>query len=406
MHLPKRAGAYLAALLTSIGISAPTLSADRPLLVIMGDSISEGVQSGDAGWTTQVLTYGNWVTQLMGGAQSVPFLEHSILGIVGNPSGRSRFDPNVSFHNVAVSGADLGDVLRDRANATSTSQIDDELDLIMYPRLQTQLEYVESSAPEFVICWIGNNDALSAATSFGDLDASQLTPIADFDRDFTELATRLGQVAANNGTKILFGNIPDVTDIGFLVDSSAAEALLGFPVSLAEGNFTSLVTLLLMAVTGNDDPVGSPGFVLDPAEVILIQDRIAAFNAIIDREAARINMPVLDVNSIFGDMVSNPPVFLGVPLRTDLLGGIFSLDGIHPSNIAHALIANEVISSMNQNFGTQIPTLSQQVLEIIFVSDPEIDKDGDGVATGRFGAGLLETIALLAGFTGDSNDAP
>ena len=33
-----------------------------------------------------------------------------------------------------------------------------------------------------------------------------------------------------------------------------------------------------------------------------------------------------------------------------------------------------------------------------------MDKDGDGKVTGRLDAGLLETIALFVGISGDSDD--
>ena len=49
-------------------------------------------------------------------------------------------------------------------------------------------------------------------------------------------------------------------------------------------------------------------------------------------------------------------------------------------------------------------TRAQPVLDFLFLTDPHIDKDGDLSSTGRFGVGLLETAAAIAGFTGDDND--
>ncbi len=59
---------------------------------------------------------------------------------------------------------------------------------------------------------------------------------------------------------------------------------------------------------------------------------------------------------------------------------------------------------MNQAYGTGIAELAPEVLQLLFLTDPTIDKDGDGKATGRLGVGLLESIAFIFGFTGDSND--
>lgn len=395
----------LPALALLMALGPASLQAQPARVVIIGDSISEGVQSGDAGWTTQALTYGTWVTFLLGSPDSIPYLNQSLTGVVGNPAGRNRFVPDAVTDNVAVSGATLGDVLRARANAASEAQIDDELDLILYPRQQTQIEYAESAPPEYILCWIGNNDVLSAALSFSAFDASQLTPVAQFDQDFVELADRLKALHENFGTRTVFANIPNVTDIGFLVDRTVAETALGFPVNLSQGSYTSVVAVLLMGIFGNDGLLNDPAFVLSPAEIAAIQDRIALFNGIIDREAARIGMPVVDANARFADFVANPPVIAGVPLTNTFLGGLFSLDGVHPNNIAHALIANEFIATMQSAFGTPISEIPPAVLEVVALTDPHIDKDGDGRLGGRFGAGLLESVALLLGLTGDADEA-
>jgi len=46
----------------------------------------------------------------------------------------------------------------------------------------------------------------------------------------------------------------------------------------------------------------------------------------------------------------------GVTLTSEYAtGGLFSLDGVHPSTIGYALIANELIKLMNKNFSWDIP---------------------------------------------------
>jgi hypothetical protein len=42
-------------------------------------------------------------------------------------------------------------------------------------------------------------------------------------------------------------------------------------------------------------------------------------------------------------------------LTTDYLGGLFSLDGLHPSNTGYGIMANEFIKDINAAFHTQIP---------------------------------------------------
>ncbi len=376
----------------------------QPAFIGMGDSIGEGVQSGDAAWQTQLFSYLNWISFQMGGDISLPFIQTNLFGIVGNTSDRSRIFPSEINTNIAVSGATINSLITERASAQVEADISTEAELVLFPRQQTQIEYVESTQPEMIICWIGNNDVLSAATAFGNMNASQLTPVADFERDYIALVDRLGQLVTNYGTKVVFANIPNVTDIGFLVDRATAEVMTGFTVALPDGHFTSVIGVLLMMFLGNDNLVSDPNFVLDEVEVAEIKSRIQSFNAIIQRESNRIGMPVVDVNAIFNAITVNPPVFYGMPLSKRLLGGLFSLDGVHPSNIGHALIANEFIKTINLAFNMNVPELGHDVLTYLFMLDPSIDKDGDGKATGRLGVGLVETLAFLFGFTGDSDD--
>ncbi len=370
----------------------------------MGDSIGEGVQAADAAWQTQAFSYLNWISFQMQADLSLPYIQTNAFGIVGNTAGRTRIDPTVINTNVAVSGATVNSLLNERANAQIEADISTETELVLFPGQLTQIEYVESVQPEMIICWIGNNDVLSAAISFGNMNVSQLTPVADFERDYIELADRLGALVRDNGSKVVFANIPNVTDIGFLVDRAAAEAMTGFPVALPDGHYTSVIGVLLMKFFGDDGLVSDPSFVLDNVEIATIQSRIARFNAIIQREADRIGMPVVDMNAMFTESINNPPVFYGFSLSKDIMGGLFSLDGVHPSNIGHALVANEFIKTMNQAFSMNIAQLDQDTLTFLFLFEPSIDKDGDGKAAGRPGVGLIETLAYLFGLTGDTND--
>lgn len=387
-------------------ITCLTMNATQgnPVLVGMGDSIGEGVQGADAAWQTQVFSYLNFLGFSMGAGNSLPLIQSNIFGAVGNTENRSRIEPDIISNNIAVSGATLHSLLNSAADATSPTLIDSELDLVLFPRQQSQIEFVEASLPAMVVCWIGNNDVLSAATSFSKLDATQMTSVKDFERDYTELVDRLGALVTSRNTKVVFANIPNVTDIGFLVDSERAADITGFPVNLPAGHFTSLIGALLMNIAGNDNLISSPDWVLDAAEVTLVLQRTQAFNAIIDEQAARIAMPVVDVNARFALYVNNPPKVLGIELTNKMMGGMFSLDGVHPSNIGHLLIANEFIDTMNQSFGMNLPKFSQHLLNVVFLLDPGIDKDQDGKSQGRLGVGIIETLAFLFGFTGDPND--
>ncbi len=382
-------------------VQAITTTVNAPIMLGMGDSIGEGVQSADASWRTQPFSYLNFLARQIGVPFSLPLIKSKLLGVVGDTSTRSRLVPFLAASNLAVSGANVSSLLNDRAGATNENEIDSETDLVLFPRLGSQIEIAEAAGSPFIVCWIGNNDALSAVTSFDQLDASQMTSVEEFSTDFTELAQRLDAL----GSAVVFANIPDVSRIGFLVDRQDLMKFLGSDFGLPEGDFTSIVVMLLIRL-GLDDGslLKDPNFVLDASEVELIQQRIEAFNQIIEDAASTIGMPVVDVNALFDAIAENPPVIFGVTIMDRYLGGFFSLDGVHPSNIGHALLADAFIKTINAHFQTNIPPISVTDLIRIFLTDPFVDKDGDGKVRGRPGAGLLETLGPFLGISGDKDD--
>ena len=67
-------------------------------------------------------------------------------------------------------------------------------------------------------------------------------------------------------------------------------------------------------------------------------------------------------------------------------------------------MANAFIDVINSGFGKAIPSLSQDMLEGIFLADPFVDKNGNGKVRGRPGAGLLETLGPYLGISGDREE--
>src|SRR5215831_12726476 len=133
----------------------------------------------------------------------------------------------------------------------------------------------------------------------------------------------------------------------------------------------------------------NPNYVLDPAEFATIQSRVATFNQIIKTTAANYGFAVADIGAIFQQLQQNPPVFHNVALTRRFNGGLLSLDGVHPSDIGHAIAANVFIQAANDKFGMHIPQLTQNQLTQIANADPFIDWGVDLVVPGRPFAGLL-----------------
>lgn len=372
-----------------------TCAAQTPPLVALGDSLGEGVQSADASTATQPHSYLALFANRMGVAFPLPLIQSGPFAVIGSTRGRSRRDPTLLVSNLAVSGADTGSVLDDSAGRP----IVDETDLVEAPRTGTQVQIAQRLRAPLTICWIGSNDVLGAALSFDHLDGSQITPLADFQANFHAIATRL--TGWNN--KVVFGNVPDVNQIGFLLTPQDLQLFLGDAHGLPQGSYTSLVAMLMIR-TGllPASILRDPDWVLDAAEVQTIQQATAAFNRTIAQEAAAVGMPVADIHGALDVVAQHPPRIGNVPLLLRFNGGIFSLDGVHPSDIGHALVANIFIRTVDAYWQMAIPPIADDGLATIALDDPFVDFDGDLVVRGRPHQGLLETLGPALGISGDT----
>ena len=394
----------LVTVLVTLWLSIPVVaSAQAPVpFVGMGDSIGEGVQSGDASYATQGHSYINLIAWRMGQDLSLPLIRSGPFSAVGGTISRSRVSLTTRSRNLAVSGADVTSILTDAATALTVDEIDSETELVLFPHTGSQIEIAERLRPAVVSCWIGNNDALGAATAFDELNATQLTPIPEFTARFTELVERLDAM----GTKAVFGTIPDITGIGFLLGRQELIRFLGSDHGLPEGHLTSVVAMFLVRL-GLQSPsiFSNPDFVLDPAEQAIISNHVAALNNVIRTTVAAHGMALADINAMFNVLSAAPFDVFGTTMTTRFLGGMFSLDAVHPSNTGHALAAFVFIAALNQHYGLGIPQIDAGTLYWMLQTDPHVDRDGDGRVAGRSSAGLLETLMWLMDIAGDTEGA-
>jgi len=101
-------------------------------------------------------------------------------------------------------------------------------------------------------------------------------------------------------------------------------------------------------------------FVLDPDEIITAGNAVTAYNSTIAGLAQNFGFGLVDINTKFnqfraGDFTGGT-IENGIKFKTSYItGGLFSLDGVHPSNQAHGIVANEFIKVINSKFGANIP---------------------------------------------------
>ncbi|MDQ2977652.1 MAG: SGNH/GDSL hydrolase family protein [Acidobacteriota bacterium] len=242
--------------------------------------------------------------------------------------------------------------------------------------------------PDLVSVWIGNNDVLGAALAGVAIENVTMTPKATFDAKFIGVLSGLRAT----GRTLVVLNVPDVTAVPFATTLGISRTVgtttipyLGprttstcstAPCPIPAGSLVTLQAGPLLA-TGHgipaaagglgdalpDGSVGatglSPGVILYPDEVALIQARTNDINTTIAAATTGNNGILIDIHAIFEDIKAHGYTIGGITLTNALLqGGLFSADGFHPSNISHAIIADEIIKAINRTNNAHIPEIN------------------------------------------------
>jgi lysophospholipase L1-like esterase len=257
-----------------------------------------------------------------------------------------------------------------------------------------------ATKPDLVTFWLGNNDVLGFATS-GGYSPSAPTPASAFQALYAQALGALKTLLPN--AKIMVATIPDVRAIPFFstVGPKIAPSLAAAHVPLAyqkhgeTGVGTGstmldqpndvMITLTGMTYAGllgkpngqwykdkkypglppGIDTTKAFGFdprnpwpdalVLDVAEQATAGNAVAAFNATIVSVGTANGAAIVDINKFFNDIKANGISYAGAKYTADFLsGGLFSLDGVHPSSKGAGVVANEFIRVMNASFGMNV----------------------------------------------------
>jgi phospholipase/lecithinase/hemolysin len=237
----------------------------------------------------------------------------------------------------------------------------------------SQLNQAIAANPTTLFVWIGNNDALVA--DFAGTPAA-MTSTADFTTQFTTLMSTL---KSKTSAHLIVANIPDVTMVPYLTPA----ALIIGEVAAATGQSTATISAALGIVPG--DYVNATGLgevkamlgastlnpltadaVLTAAEATQVQAQVDAYNAVIASQVASAGGILVDIHSLFAAMAGGVPIN-GYTATNAFLGGLFSLDGIHPTNTGYAIVANAFIDTMNANLSTTVPDVD---VSAVAAADP------------------------------------
>lgn len=384
----------IAAILIAFGISGHARAAsgrpDFSRLVIVGDSLSAGFQNFSlfdsasmAGLPPggQRYSFASVIAKQAGVDLALPLFTYPGIppalrltpsGIVAETGFGTREDFNVQATNLSVPGLPLADVLGHAfPGDPQTNAIDALADLILgvpggipgcgpIPTGPTTLIVSEVACaqalnPTTILVSAGNNDALQSLT-FGLPPTDPQAFAADYERLLSALTS--------TGATVVVADIPDVTIVPFLIPGPSFYAQCGF---LPQG-----ATLADYMVPNISNLAAGFNFctnysIRSAALIGQAQQAVVAYNQIISTLAGQHGVTVVSFNRLFADIAEKGYVVGGRRLTTSFLGGLFSLDGVHPTNTANAILANEFIKTMNRVLHAGIPPVS---VETVAKTDP------------------------------------
>jgi len=272
-----------------------------------------------------------------------------------------------AFNNMGVTGSVLPDVTSNAfygRNPTFTARF---FDFVMRGRSGTILSEVLSLSPTFVTFEEGLNEVFGPASQGS--GTSVLTP-GQYAALLT--ATMNALAPASSSRKVAILNIPDVASLPYFstisprLDPTGACRVLGQGGPLADGDLVLLTAgPLLAAGIGVPAPCGGAGTALPDttyllaAEAASIQGAIDGYNAAIDTVGLRANVVKVDFHALLARAATTGFVIQGqVYTNAFVKGGMFSLDGIHPTDLSHGIIANALIEAVNAKFGARVPLVN------------------------------------------------
>jgi hypothetical protein len=413
-NLLRAAAAFAAAAL--LALPAAGQQADFSTFVVLGDSISMGFLDNCIVEYGQHDAFGAILARQAGVGFEQPTISSPGIGpclfltslaptfgppplppgYPGHPTNATLARP---YNNLSVGGFKMNDLVD--TNPTTPAG---GLAYIVLRGLGTAVQQATALHPTFLAVNIGGNDVLGAAVYGTPLDGVTMTPKAFFEAKTT--AVMSGLKAAQGGTaKGFFDTIPDVTLIPFvnavspilganpstgapIYALSTAGCPEGVPVCpVPAGSKLTLNAGALLhqgygipcAILPPTDPrqahcnqplpdnitidpstgAITPGVVLTPTEIGVIQTRVADLNTIISTQASAAGYKVFDVNLLLRTLGTTGLTFGGLTVTSAFLqGGAFSYDGVHVTSLGQALLANEQVKFINATWGNQLPEVN------------------------------------------------
>ena len=374
-------------------------NANYSVYVALGTSITAGWQSGGVVDRHQTRSYpalfarlvkANRFDQPLVDGDGLPALSRivSLTPLVITSAGRTNGSPTnaalpTAYHHMGIGFAILPDVLDSTIYYSTTAGRALMFNLVARHRgsLLDQISTQINPRPTFLTFEYGSNELLGPASrGLGTPQIPSAVWAGLLHVTLDSLQARLP------GVKMALFTVPDVTTIPLvttippLVLGANGQPVTPFTPILGPGN-TPLIYgqdfILLTAgvqlaggvgyptgttsyVSGGPVPgtgVGLPdSLVLRASEIASLKAAVAAYNAAIVSEANARGFALVDMAALLRRAGTTGVEVQGTTYTSAFLtGGLFSLDGAHPNDLAQALLCNELVDAVNAKFGSAIP---------------------------------------------------
>lgn len=376
--------------------AASPLKAQRTPLVVVGDSLAAGVQNESLEETQQLHGFANVIAQQAGVPLTLPLVPYPgvpntlelispgfppVIQQVPGTLLFPRVNPFVQVTDLAVPLQTVNDAVyrtpsTDLSSADATQLATDLVLGFPCPLLfswcpgLSQVEQAILLAPDTIIVELGSNDILQVVTSS---QLASFTPqqaqtlITNFSGSY---ATLLNALALTHATLII-ANIPDVIESAYFMplaelaaDEDIDPGLLASELGIGANDFVTIsaipaveaiLTNSLQGPLSSACPASLAPCVVTAEQASLIREVICTLNGIIAMQAAAHGGVVVDLFSLVDSSYLYGYQVGDVTLTANYLGGLFSMDGLHPTNTGYAIMANEFIREVNASFGANIP---------------------------------------------------
>ena len=362
--------------------------------VAIGDSLTAGFQNGALFEAYQKFSFPNLIAKQLG----IEDFQQPLISYPGIPPVMTLINrhplrlrrkygfghlmnasPPRSYDNLGIPAATLCSALN--PNDSECAMINPFIGIVL-GESGNIIKQALSLTPDLITFWLGNNEIFAAVMN-GKVNVNTVFPAEKYALLLDHALSKLSA----SGAKIAIANIYDVTLSPYVmaIPIFITNPHTGKSIKDAKGNS--------IAYLGPEGPLtegwkithGALGFInrgygipvvyggngvqlsdeltLSPDEISFVKKMVLEYNDIISKAAEKYGATLVDMYGLFNKIAANGYTACGIKYTIEFPhGGLISLDGIHPTALGYAIIANEFIQKINEAFDYDIPRIQYKAL--------------------------------------------